>query len=503
MKDILNKLFGGSILQAEKAAKEYEKDGNLEMAIQILEEVSKKHPEKKQMQKHVRELKVEKAPNDIIKAEKIINESGDNLGALEKAEALLRDSLSVPGNHQALALVLEAKLEEKIKPLKIAKYLDLTKAKCRLKQYEDARKLLTEIIKLSPTNEEIDDLEKEINDALVKKCISKALQVKRKGNIDDAIVKLQTARIIDTKNEVARKLLSDFQAEREIRNHKNAVKDALSEEKWAIALAESKILVEITRSNPEPVKLRKEVINTITRHYQSTISWYKEGHKIDSALKEIEMFHSILPKSEDVPKQREALLKLKTQARQLYRQAGDNYREGDYRSAEKTLEEALSINSEMTNASYLLKEIRKALTVIEDDVYGKDTTVIRKKEVIIGRSTLKTGRYFDISYPSLDISSKGQSMIVYQHGSFCLLDKKSRSGTYINGIKIMEKKLKDGDTIGFGHIVKVHFKQKGNMAKLILRPVNIDDFDEKYMYVAENINRQTGHIYIIIGLEDK
>ena len=139
-------------------------------------------------------------------------------------------------------------------------------------------------------------------------------------------------------------------------------------------------------------------------------------------------------------------------------------------TSEKQIPHASTLStSRVLNGSYMRLE---AETIRETNAFLVSTSGVRfplKPSLVIGRRDKIGKTVLDIDLESLDparISSHMHAYVVLQDGFYCVIDKMSRNGTWLNDQRLqpgVPARMKDGDAVHLGPPGKgvvLHFQQK-------------------------------------------
>ncbi|MBU0504391.1 MAG: FHA domain-containing protein [bacterium] len=140
-----------------------------------------------------------------------------------------------------------------------------------------------------------------------------------------------------------------------------------------------------------------------------------------------------------------------------------------------------------------IKMIKKVLGALDQDklpaiVIVSDDFPDKKAFFEAGMDELDVGRDETCSL-SLDsnVISRKHAILTVKWGQFVLIDKKSKNGTFVNGERIQEKSVKDGDEIVFGTIKAIFKNPKEFDIEAITKSISDEKQKESLIAIDANI----------------
>jgi pSer/pThr/pTyr-binding forkhead associated (FHA) protein len=144
-----------------------------------------------------------------------------------------------------------------------------------------------------------------------------------------------------------------------------------------------------------------------------------------------------------------------------------------------------------------IKMIKKVLGALDQDklpavVIVSDEFPDKKAFFEEGMEELDVGRDETCSL-SLDsnVISRRHAVLTVKWGQFVLIDKKSKNGTFVNGERIQEKSVKDGDEIVFGTIKAIFKNPKEFDIEAITKSISDEKQKESLIDIDSNIAKKS------------
>lgn len=147
-----------------------------------------------------------------------------------------------------------------------------------------------------------------------------------------------------------------------------------------------------------------------------------------------------------------------------------------------------------TNAKALTKEADKkepVILVIYGESTGKSFKLNKDKPTFVGRST-----ELDIVLSDAGISRKHAQVNYLSDGGVILIDLNSTNGTFVNGEKIEEKRLSEGDKVQIGSAAIVKFSYQDSLEEKyqqsIYESATLDSLTKSYnkKFFLDNLEKE-------------